>query len=844
MTTKSHVRWPARLGVSTLALLAICSAASARPPIRNAFFTAYPQAVDTRLDDLPSISGHCGVCHYDFMGGGPLNPYGVAVQGTPHRNAAEIFALGAQDSDGDGYTNETEILDALGQYDNTPTFPGLKSSNVGNVSNVDPADIVDYLTPTIGPDTTPPVVTVTYPNGGQVLPSSSLQTVTWTATDDSGVVSFFDVYLSLDNGANWSPIALNWGSGPSFDWFVPNRPSTAALIRVYAYDGEGNRGEDASNATFTISSSASGRVPTTLRDFDMPGTQPLGVEATITPEMCASCHGYYNQDHEPAFLWRGSMMAHASIDPLFKAAMEVANLDAPESGDLCLRCHSSAGWLAGRSTPTDGSAMFADDLVGVNCNFCHRLVNPIYQEGVSPPVDETLLAALADVPVNYTNGQYVVDPTAWRMRGPFADPVAPHPFLESDFHRQSALCGTCHDVSNPVFERQPDGSYLPNGFDAPASHFGSHQIGVVERTFSEWTNSAYNTPGGVYAPQFGGNRDYVRSCQDCHMRAVTGTGCFFPNAPVRDDLPLHDMTGGSAWLTSIMAQVDPNLDADALAAGAARSRSLLQLAATLTAEQDGAELDVTVTNQTGHKLPTGYPEGRRMWLNVRFYDANDVLIEESGAYDAGTATLTRMGAKVYETIPVIGPNIAPVVGLAAYTEFHFALNNLVLKDNRIPPLGFTNAAFDAFGGAPVGATYADGQNYDETAYAIPSGAARAEVKLYYQSVSREFVEFLRDNGLPGGAGVAFHDLWATNDRCPPELMASANVQFQTVVPGDLNCDGVVNNFDIDPFVLALVDPDAYAAAWPNCNRDNADANGDGNVDNFDIDPFVALLTGG
>jgi len=60
--------------------------------------------------------------------------------------------------------------------------------------------------------------------------------------------------------------------------------------------------------------------------------------------------------------------------------------------------------------------------------------------------------------------------------------------------------------------------------------------------------------------------------------------------------------------------------------------------------------------------------------------------------------------------------------------------------------------------------------------------------------------------------------------------------------GDLNCDNVVNNFDIDPFVLALTNPAGYAAAFPDCNRMRADINGDGKVDNFDIDPFVRLLT--
>jgi len=60
--------------------------------------------------------------------------------------------------------------------------------------------------------------------------------------------------------------------------------------------------------------------------------------------------------------------------------------------------------------------------------------------------------------------------------------------------------------------------------------------------------------------------------------------------------------------------------------------------------------------------------------------------------------------------------------------------------------------------------------------------------------------------------------------------------------GDLNCDGTVNNFDIDPFVLALTDPGGYTTKFPDCNRLLADVNQDGKVDNFDIDPFVKLLT--
>ena len=65
------------------------------------------------------------------------------------------------------------------------------------------------------------------------------------------------------------------------------------------------------------------------------------------------------------------------------------------------------------------------------------------------------------------------------------------------------------------------------------------------------------------------------------------------------------------------------------------------------------------------------------------------------------------------------------------------------------------------------------------------------------------------------------------------------------ITGDMNCDGVVNFADINPFVLALGDTsDAYYAAFPTCNRMNADVNHDGHVNFADINPFVALLLGG
>ncbi|MBK8915129.1 MAG: hypothetical protein IPM64_11120 [Phycisphaerales bacterium] len=62
--------------------------------------------------------------------------------------------------------------------------------------------------------------------------------------------------------------------------------------------------------------------------------------------------------------------------------------------------------------------------------------------------------------------------------------------------------------------------------------------------------------------------------------------------------------------------------------------------------------------------------------------------------------------------------------------------------------------------------------------------------------------------------------------------------------GDMNGDGVVNNFDIDPFVLALIAPDQYAAQFPGIDPNCAgDVDNSGAFNNFDIDPFVAKVIG-
>ncbi|GAG36889.1 unnamed protein product, partial [marine sediment metagenome] len=75
-------------------------------------------------------------------------------------------------------------------------------------------------------------------------------------------------------------------------------------------------------------------------------------------------------------------------------------------------------------------------------------------------------------------------------------------------------------------------------------------------------------------------------------------------------------------------------------------------------------------------------------------------------------------------------------------------------------------------------------------------------------------------------------------------LGGAPVYADVGAQGDMNCNGVLDAFDVDPFVLALTDPDEYANQYPDCEWMNADINCDGVVDSFDIDQFVLCLIAG
>jgi len=725
----------------------------------------------------------------------------------------------------------------------------------------------------------------------------------------------------------------------------------------------------------------------------MPGSQPGEVGTFETPDKCDNCHGGYDVTVEPAHNWRGSMMAQAARDPLWLACLAVADQDSiwavgnPNAGDICIRCHSPTGWLEGRSDPTNTAALRTSDFDGVQCDFCHTMIDPftqLNQTDVPPETSSslvlsstnyaetkpqgvplyvlpflflvplilasrnsaikskkyskrvwaliaiTLLLSGAVMPIvifsqgqsmaeetylrdlevlstlllfdgtpflnsntnlptyygdgslpNYVEnaaGQYFVDPGNAK-RGPFLDAAAKHQMLYSRYHKSKRFCSACHDVSNPVLASVVLGVDIPES-QAAASYFH------VERTTSEFLSSSYGTGGAeTNIPLV----PWAAKCQDCHMRDVTGEGCNKAGTPTRTDLPLHDLTGGNQWMLMILATADPagpvydvynydilsglkyegaQIDVSGLAGygqalldGRERAIQQLQMAANLDVVDENLDsVTIRVTNNGGHKLISGFPEGRRMFLNVKFYDAEGVLIGEVNPYAPLVTTQDANGNDVYVSggdltktheMLVWEAEMSSVDLTGESKTFHFALATDRYKDNRIPPKGFDTTEINARLVQPrwegqdapdyfTPEEYAGG--YDDVTIAKPSGTIYWNATLYYQTTSKEYVEFLRDevNGnattlsspTPSGEpeayiiqtdpffanlkgwGNALWDLWLHNGGAEPVEM----VTIESLL-GDVNGDGFVDASDLSDMSNAY-GSDPLQPNWnPACDLD-------------------------
>jgi hypothetical protein len=586
---------------------------------------------------------------------------------------------------------------------------------------------------------------------------------------------------------------------------------------------------------------ASGHGPAPI-DFTPNGTQPLLQVPLDAPDTCSSCHGDGFDPGDASFIahstWSGSMMANATRDPLFWAALDVANNDVPGVGDYCLRCHTPSGWLGGRVSKTgvpgapvvngengcllEGSLTDMDsagnDFSGLTCHFCHR-ADESGPQGQATMIGNANLWIDDTTQCNTPDGGSYFGPC---RKGPYdyvagaGIPAPPHGWEHSSYLGSSEFCGACHDVSTPDSSAGPLKTLiLEDGTDSGIPF-------PIERTFSEWRASSFADPmfrdgfegSATSAPEQVGND---RSCQDCHMRSsqdANARACVFEAPGSRtNDLPVHEFVGANTWIPRILR------DEYGLGRVAAFNRTIAWAEEMLSSRSATVETTVQsfagpgnplvarvrVTNLSGHKLPTGYSEGRRMWLNLVVTDGNGAPIFESGAYDPATGVLTEDAQiKVYEILQgqwnLNGNSSCDVDDGNGRKLFHFALNNCVVKDNRIPPAGFRGG--NDLEIKPVGYTYPEVSpgvlaHWDDSTYNVPVPPGTplpltVTATLRFQIASKEYIEFLRDEAVehsfpsenqmcnrtstvgPGEQTRAHYmfDLWQQYDRSPPVDMGA------------------------------------------------------------------------
>lgn len=529
-------------------------------------------------------------------------------------------------------------------------------------------------------------------------------------------------------------------------------------------------------------------------DFTPHGTQPGLLLPLAASSSCSGCHANNtgtNPQFQPFNTWAGSMMANATRDPLFWAALDVANHDMPGVGDYCLRCHTPSGWYGGRVVKTNGGILdgsngcflngdhddpddFNNDYSGETCHFCHRLVSV-------GPNDQPALIANANVQLDDMPCPGNIDEPC--RRGPYdytdGNPLPPHPWAHSSYLGDSALCGSCHDVTTPDTNSGPlrtlrTTAGVDSGLPFP-----------VERTYSEWAQSIFaelifrDRLGDPFTDLPALNRG--ETCQQCHMPISDDPGaraCSFCTPGSRaGELPIHEFAGGNAWMPRVLkgeygTALNREIAFDQAAAAAQRmlnESAVLALSKTtfiaptlMVAGQ--LVLQAKVTNLSGHKLPTGYPEGRRMWLEIVVRDGANTVVFESGSYNSANATLTAdPQLRTYEVRHGIWNSDSAICKTKDTLDrqaFHLVLADCIASDTRIPPLGLRPARAsdpNGFELAPVGRTYANIApgvlaNVDIASYnvTLPAGSTApfaVTARLRYQTASRDYVEFLRDQAV-------------------------------------------------------------------------------------------------
>jgi hypothetical protein len=195
-----------------------------------------------------------------------------------------------------------------------------------------------------------------------------------------------------------------------------------------------------------------------------------------------------------------------------------------------------------------------------------------------------------------------------------------------------------------------------------------------------------------------------------------------------------------------------------------------------TSGVSGGPLKVTVRvqNLTGHKFPTGYAESRRAWIGISLVDGQMQEQALLGGYDGKTGQIQAMPkTRIYRA------QHGRWDGQKAEAEEHLALHDMVISDTRIPPLGFlaspatTPSGEIDFSDGKGGYNAFDEATFTLTAPAGASGDLTLSARVYYQSMTREHIEFLKAANTTDQRGAELEGIYQATGEAAPLLIAKA-----------------------------------------------------------------------
>lgn len=505
----------------------------------------------------------------------------------------------------------------------------------------------------------------------------------------------------------------------------------------------------------------------------------------------ASCHksdgtvmDFAGTDISPGTQWQHSVMANAFNDPYWQAAVEDEVNSFPHlSGfieNTCTTCHAPMGRTHAHHTGTDLDAdnYFRFDTAksqdhsreGVSCTACHQI--DAGNLGTAGSFSGGFLIPDSSSPdYKKVYGQY---PSPQRTPDNMFNQTG-HAPTEGAYVSSSELCATCHTLYTPALD--PD-TGTPSG------------ISFLEQgVYLEWQNSVYAT-----------GESKESQCQGCHMPEPTGgystkitlmPGSVSP----RDPYGQHTLVGGNAHLLEILRDYRAELGISSTTTTAGfddqitLTQNFLGSAASvaipaLVTNGDNLEFNVDVTNKAGHKVPSAYPS-RRAWLHVAVKNGIGQVIFESGKPDARgyiSTDAARLKADcmsahkldgfdtslcyephrdviddesqvaIYETV------LGDVNGNITHTLLQ---GSQYLKDNRIPPEGFTNSKAAAIETQTIPSgvsgdndfncvSMTEGCGSDTVHYQVntsgQSGPYTVDVRLLYQATQPGFVDGMHNVG--------------------------------------------------------------------------------------------------